>query len=168
MSRSDHGKTTRGIGRREFLLKALVSGGLAARYLGSPVSFLVAKNTFDQVPQTATPIRNTKELVTPNIDFFIRDHFATPRINDDAWRLEISGLVSKPLKLSYSDLVLMPSVRHTSTLECAGNASGGAGVATAVWSGLPLADLLHQSGPNPAPIPILFHRTHFRPPPTLP
>src|SRR6202049_1038029 len=122
MNRSDHGKTTSGIGRREFLLKALGSAGLAARYLGSPASFLLPKSTFDQVPQTATPIRNTKELVTPNIDFFIRNHFRTPRINDDAWRLEISGLVSKPLKLSYSDLLLMPSARHTSTLECAGNA----------------------------------------------
>src|SRR5260370_7828506 len=156
MSRSDHGKTTRGIGRREFLLKALVSGGLAARYLGSPATFLLAKISFDQAPPTATPIRNHKELVNPNIDFFIRDQFATPRINDDAWRLEISGLVSKPLKLSYSDLVLMPSVRHTSTLECAGNASGGAGVATAVWSGLPLADLLHQPGLNPGPVPVVF------------
>src|SRR6202047_312754 len=95
MNRSEHGKTTGGIGRREFLLKALVSGGLAARYRGSPVSFLLARNTFGQVPQSATPTQNTKELVTPNIDFFIRNHFATPRIHDDAWRLEISGLVSQ-------------------------------------------------------------------------
>ena len=146
MKRGHHGNTTRGIGRREFLRKALVSGGLAARCVGSPLSFLLAKNPFDQVPQSATPMQNAKELVTPNVDFFIRNHFATPRINDDAWRLEISGLVSKPLKLSYSDLVLMPSVRHASTLECAGNASGGAGVATALWSGLPLADLLRQAG----------------------
>jgi DMSO/TMAO reductase YedYZ molybdopterin-dependent catalytic subunit len=161
MNRSAHGKTTRGIGRREFLLKALVSGGLGARYLGSPARFLLAKSTFDQVPQTATPIQNTKELVTPNSDFFIRNHFATARINDDAWRLEISGLVSKPLQLSYSDLLLMPSVRHTSTLECAGNASGGAGVATAVWSGLPLADLLQQAGLKPGAITIVFHGADF-------
>jgi len=161
MNRSAHGKTTRGMGRREFLLKALASGGLGARYLGSPVSLLLAKSTFDRASPTATPIQNAKELVTPNIDFFIRNHFATPRINDDAWRLEISGLVSKPLQLSYADLVLMPSVRHTSTLECAGNASGGAGVATAVWSGLPLAGLLQQAGLKPGAITIVFHGADF-------
>ena len=155
-TRSDHRTTKRGIGRREFLLKALASGGLATRYLGSPVSLLLAKNTFGQSPQ-ATPSQNTKEVVTPNIDFFIRNHFATPKINDDEWRLEIGGLVSKPLKLTYSDLLLMPSVRHTSTLECAGNASGGTAVATAVWSGLPLAELLQQAGLKPGTSTIVFH-----------
>jgi DMSO/TMAO reductase YedYZ molybdopterin-dependent catalytic subunit len=157
MNRSDYGKTTKGIGRREFLLKALVSGGLASRYLVSPASLLLAKNIFGQIPQTNSSNQNTKELVTPNIDFFIRNHFATPKISDEAWQLEIGGLVSKPLKLSYSDLLLMPSVRRPSTLECAGNASGGAGVGTAVWSGLPLGELLQQAGLKPGATTIVFH-----------
>src|ERR1700674_576059 len=138
MNRSDYGKTTKGIGRREFLLKALVSGGLASRYLVSPAGLLLAKDIFGQTPQSNTSSQNTKELVTPNIDFFIRNHFATPKISEVAWRLEMNGLVSNPCKLSYSDLLLMPSVRRLSTLECAGNASDRGGVGTPLWSGLPL------------------------------
>ena len=148
--------TTR-IRRREFLRNALVSGGLAWRYLGSPSGLLLAKHILNQAPQTNPPNQSTKELVTSNIDFFVRNHFAAPKIDDEAWRLEIGGLVSKPLKLSYSDLVLMPSVRRPSTLECAGNATGGAGVGTAVWSGLPLGDLLQQAGLKPGATTIVFH-----------
>ena len=156
MNRSDHDKSTKRIGRREFLCKALVSGGLASRYLGSPAS-LLAKNLVRQGPQTNPSSFKTKELVTSNVDFFIRNHFTTPKINDEAWRLEVGGLVSKPMKLSYSDLLLMPSVRRPSTLECAGNASGGAGVGTAVWLGLPLGELLQQVRVKPGATTIVFH-----------
>jgi DMSO/TMAO reductase YedYZ molybdopterin-dependent catalytic subunit len=157
MNGSDTGKTSRGLGRREFLRQALVSGGLAWRYLGSPAGLLLAKGNFKQDPQISASNPNTKALVTSNIDFFIRNHFSTPKISDEIWRLEIGGLVSKPLRLSYSDLLLMPSVRSPSTLECAGNASGGAGVGTAVWSGLPLGDLLQQAGLKPGATTIVFH-----------
>ena len=146
----------KGIGRREFLLRAFVSGGVASQYLRSPAGLLFA-NAFTPDAQTGTSNQPGKELVTPNIDFFIRNHFATPKISDEAWRLEIGGLVSKPLKLSYSDLLLMPSVRRPSTLECAGNASGGGGVGTAVWSGLPLGELLKQAGLQPEATTIVFH-----------
>lgn len=148
---------TKEIGRRNFLFKALISGGLASRYLGSPAGLLLAKNVFSQALQTNTSSQNTKELATPNIDFFVRNHFATPSISEDAWRLEIRGLVSNPLRLSYSDLLLMPSVRRPSTLECAGNTPGGGGVGTAVWSGLPLGELLQQAGLKPGPTTIVFH-----------
>ncbi|MGO9124391.1 MAG: sulfite oxidase [Terriglobales bacterium] len=157
MSRADRSQTIKGIGRRDFLLKALASGGLAWRYLGSPAGLLLAKKAFSHAPQANISSQKTRELVTPNIDFFIRNHFAAPKISDEAWRLEISGLVSKPSKLSYSDLLLLPSVGHPSTLECAGNASGGAGVGTAVWSGLPLGELLQQAGLKPGATTIVFH-----------
>jgi len=157
MKRSGDGKTTKGIGRREFLLRALVSGGVASEYLRRPAGLLFAKTAFGQTPQPKTTSQTAKELVTSNVDFFVRNHFSTPKISDETWRLEVSGLVSKPLKLSYSDFLLMPSVRRSSTLECAGNASGGAGVATAVWSGLPLADLLQQAGLKPGATTIVLH-----------
>jgi DMSO/TMAO reductase YedYZ molybdopterin-dependent catalytic subunit len=157
MKRRDCGITTKEIGRREFLRRALVSSGFAWRYLAGPAGMLLAKKSFGLGAQTNTPSQSAKELVTSNSDFFIRNHFAVPKISDEAWRLEIGGLVSKPLKLAYSDLLLMPSVRHASTQECAGNATGGAGVGTAVWSGLPLGDLLQQSGLKPGATTIVFH-----------
>jgi DMSO/TMAO reductase YedYZ molybdopterin-dependent catalytic subunit len=85
------------------------------------------------------------DLITANSDFFIRNHFQTQQISSDAWSLEITGLVSKPNKLSYSDLLLMRPVRLPCTVECAGNLSGGQGVGNAVWSGVSLAVLLKQA-----------------------
>lgn len=157
MKRFDLVNPTSRIARREFLLKALVSGGIGWQYLRSPAGSLVAKNILGPAPQTNPSNQKPKELITSNIDFFVRNHFTTPKISDETWRLEIGGLVSKPMKLSYSDLLLTPSVRHPSTLECAGNASGGAGVGTAVWSGLPLLDLLQQTGLKPGATTIVFH-----------
>jgi len=157
MKRRDCGTTTKGSGRREFLLRGLASSALAWRYLAIPADLLFAKNTFRQAAQSNTPSQSAKELITSNVDFFVRNHFSAPKISDEEWRLEIGGLISKPLKLSYSDLLLMPSVRRVSTLECAGNATGGAGVGTADWSGLPLGELLQRAGLKPGATTIVFH-----------
>jgi len=142
--------------RREFLWATIASGGLASGYFraqnvpgsGPPANF---------APGIAPVDEGAKALVTKNIDFFIRNHFRTPTINEDKWSLEISGMVAKPQKLSYSDLLLTSSVRHPLTLECAGNPSGGGGVSTAVWSGIPLAELLKGAGLHSGATTVVFH-----------
>ncbi len=124
---------TRG-GRREFLLRACALGGLTAR------SLLSAAET--RRPASDAVARG---LSTSNADFFVRNHFAAPNISDETWTLDVAGLISKPVRLSYPDLLLMPSVRQTVTLECAGNPAGGTLVGTSVWSGVPLSALLKQA-----------------------
>jgi DMSO/TMAO reductase YedYZ molybdopterin-dependent catalytic subunit len=110
-------------------------GGLTAR------SLLSASET--RRPASDAVARG---LVTSNADFFVRNHFAAPNISDETWTLDVAGLVSKPVRLSYSDLLLMRSVHQTATLECAGNPPGGTLVGTSVWSGVPLSALLKQAG----------------------
>jgi DMSO/TMAO reductase YedYZ molybdopterin-dependent catalytic subunit len=136
---------------------ALASGGVAAGYWGIQLDPLWASNLLSLGGQTASSNETTGRVVTPNADFFVRNHFETPKISEQEWHLEIGGLVSKPLKLSYSDVLLADSVTHPSTLECAGNASGGVGVGTAAWSGLPLAELLRQAGPRPGATTVVFY-----------
>jgi DMSO/TMAO reductase YedYZ molybdopterin-dependent catalytic subunit len=135
------------IGRREFL-RAAAAAALS--------KYLPAQSTSPRPnPANSTPL--PKSLLTPNADFFIRNHFKTPTINEEKWTLEIGGAVTNPIKLSYSDLLLASSVRRPLTTECAGNLSGGAGVSTAIWSGLPLADLLKQAGIQAKATTIIFH-----------
>ena len=150
-------KTPQKVGRREFLWKTLASAGLASSYLRGQVLSHPPNGTANTSILTVPSGETAKGLVTPNIEFFIRNHFATPTINADVWSLEINGLVSKPVKLSYSDILLMSSVRSPSTIECAGNRSGGNGVSTAAWSGVPLKDLLKQAGLHPAATAVVFH-----------
>jgi DMSO/TMAO reductase YedYZ molybdopterin-dependent catalytic subunit len=141
-------RATSGLGRRRFLWMALASGGLGAACWGRVRDSLRVDSLSTLSVQAAAPSEAIRSLVTPDADFFVRNHFETPRISEQAWRLEIGGLVSKPLRLSYPDLLLGNSVARPSTLECAGNRSGGAGVGSAVWSGVPLAELLSQASPQ--------------------
>ncbi len=156
---SDAGKNcaARGIGRREFLLAAAVTTGLASRYLRGQAIPLHADAALSSGADGASSHETVKRLVTPNTDFFIRNHFRAPAISEEKWNLEVGGVVAKPLKLSYSDLLLTSSVERPLTLECAGNLSGGRGVGTAEWSGVPLEALLKQAGVLAGATTVVFH-----------
>jgi DMSO/TMAO reductase YedYZ molybdopterin-dependent catalytic subunit len=134
--------------RREFL-QAAAAAALSSKYLRAQAT----SPRSNPANSASLPI----SLLTPNADFFIRNHFKTPIINEEKWTLEIGGLVTNPIKLSYSDLLLTTSVRRPLTTECAGNLSGGSGVSTAIWSGLSLANLLKQAGIHPKATTIIFH-----------
>src|SRR6185503_3040843 len=97
------------------------------------------------------PFATLNSVITDNHRFFIRNHFAVPAIDGNAWRLSVEGLVKQEMELTYDDLVEMPGRTVTMTLECAGNSriflspkvSGlqwelGA-VGNAEWKGVPLA-----------------------------
>ena len=90
-----------------------------------------------------------EHFITPQGDFYIRDHFREPRLGVVPWRLKVAGRVRKPLELSYAELVRQPARDLTVTLECAANPVGAGGVSTAVWTGIPLRALLEHAGLHP-------------------
>ena len=168
-------RAARGVGRREFLLGAFATTGLAATHLSGEVISGIAHAAPDALEAanlsgasaarssritsdiTATIASNVASSVTPNSDFFVRNHFTTPTINEEKWTLDVVGMVAKPIKLSYSDILLTASEHRTITLECAGNLSGGAGVSTSAWTGLPLQALLKQAGVQAGATTVIFH-----------
>ena len=143
--------------RREFLRALLFSPGLVRTWVGMQSALLAGQRPNGAAVQSPLSKQAPRERVTANGDFFVRNHFQTPQISVDSWSLVVDGLVSSPLKLSYSDILLMNSVRRPTTMECAGNISGGVGVGNAVWSGVPLADLLKQAGPRPGASTVVLH-----------
>jgi DMSO/TMAO reductase YedYZ molybdopterin-dependent catalytic subunit len=100
-----------------------------------------------------------RDAITANDRFFVRSHFPVPEIDPAKYRLEIAGLVRKPLSFDLASLRAEPQQSTTCTLECAGNGRGlmplantsgtqwecGA-VGTARWSGIPLRTLLARAG----------------------
>jgi anti-anti-sigma factor len=97
-------------------------------------------------------------VVMPNQRFYVRNHFQIPQLDASSWRLNVVGLVDRPLILSFRDLVKMPSQTQFVTLECAGNGRSllsprvngeqwnlGA-VSTAEWTGVPLTEVLDRAG----------------------
>jgi len=129
---------------------------------------------FPLVVVTADPFNAETRLdaqlgvLTPNPMFYVRDHFAMPRIDLANWRLTLDGEVARPLALTYDELRALPSRSLLVTLECAGNgrraldppAEGepfGYGVAsTAEWTGVPLRTVLEAAGLRASARDVLF------------
>ncbi|HJQ18757.1 MAG TPA: sulfite oxidase [Gemmatimonadaceae bacterium] len=101
------------------------------------------------------------QLITPVEQFFTRSHAAVPRIDRDAWRLRVGGLVARSLELSYADVIAYPRHEVAATLLCAGLRReeflamgplpgelpwGPEPVSTGVWSGARLHDVLRDAG----------------------
>ena len=87
------------------------------------------------------------ELVTPNENFYrIDTAISVPRVDLDTWTLKITGLVDRPVELTFEDLLDLPMVERFVTLSCVSNRVGGTLVGHARWLGVPLADLLDRAG----------------------
>jgi DMSO/TMAO reductase YedYZ molybdopterin-dependent catalytic subunit len=105
-----------------------------------------------------TPFNQVDSFLTPTELFYIRSHFAAPKLDIASYRLRIDGAVRNPLSLSYQELRDMPSETRVAVLECAGNSRvflvpqvEGAqwelgAVGNAEWTGVPLAALLQRAG----------------------
>ena len=90
-------------------------------------------------------------FVTPNDEFYLIDTaLSVPRIRLDRWRVEVGGMVDRPLTLSYDDLLALPQVERMITLSCVSNEVGGTLVGNAVWQGVLLADVLADARVDPA------------------
>jgi DMSO/TMAO reductase YedYZ molybdopterin-dependent catalytic subunit len=97
-------------------------------------------------------------VVMPTERFYVRNHFAAPQLEASSWRLEVGGLVDRPLCLSLREIRALPSRSLQVTLECAGNGRsrltprvageqwGLGAVSTAEWTGVPLAEVLDRAG----------------------
>ncbi|WP_137389867.1 sulfite oxidase [Rhodoligotrophos defluvii] len=105
-----------------------------------------------------TPVAELRSFVTPNDRFYVRNHFAAPRLDIGGFRLTIDGAVRNPLALGYDAVRAMPCTTRLATIECAGNSRSfldrrAAGVqwslgavGTAEWTGVSLAHLLAEAG----------------------
>ena len=154
-------------GRRRFLTSALAVTGAAvgAGILGRT---LLVQNRSGAVPQVGTlpspassapplpvgaeleGIAGLTSIVTANSDFYrIDTALLIPRPNLDTWRLRVTGLVNRPLELTYDDLLAMPIHEQYVTIACVSNEVGGGLVGNALWAGVPLRDLLDRADARP-------------------
>ncbi|WP_406132764.1 molybdopterin-dependent oxidoreductase [Streptomyces zaomyceticus] len=155
--------------RRNFLVAA-ASAGLAAtgaaavaRAVGSPVEEnAVASRAALRLPRPASPappvpagaqlrVPGIGPFVTPNRDFYRVDTaLVVPRVDAGRWRLRLHGSgVREELTLTLRDLMARRTVERDITLACVSNEVGGPYVGNARWLGVPLADLLRETGVRP-------------------
>jgi len=104
-------------------------------------------------------------LTSPEL-FYVRNHGAVPEVHDATiqdWEFSIEGLVKNPIKLTLKQLIEeYEQITVPITLVCAGNRRkeqnqvrkskgfswGAAGVSTALWTGVPIGELIRKALPT--------------------
>lgn len=95
------------------------------------------------------PVGKLPPDVTPNADFYtVSKNLADPVVDESTWTLEITGLVEKPITLTYAQLTALLSIEQYTTLECVSNVVGGDLISNAKWKGVPFRDLLAMASPK--------------------
>lgn len=123
-------------------------------------------------PQLETPFSVFNEgLITPNDAFFVRYHLSDVPLDIDpaAYRIEVKGLVDKPLSLSLDALKsLHDPIEMVAVHQCSGNSRGffeprmGGGqlgngaMGNARWKGVPLKAVLDKAGVKPGAVQVSF------------
>jgi hypothetical protein len=99
---------------------------------------LPADHTFD--------LDKYPDFYTSNADYFVTRIGQVPAIDSLTYKLEITGLLSHPHSFSLNELRALDLEELPLTIECIGNATEGPLVATAVWKGFNLYNLLISLG----------------------
>ena len=176
--------------RREFLrtLGMTGAGALAGAALRVPAAWakapvepeLIVRNSWPEHWETTLEALG-REYYTSNERFFVRSHFPVPELDASSWRLEVTGLVERPLSVSLAELRKLPQVDAVHVLECAGNGRGlysllntagtqwerGA-VGNARWAGPLLSSLLYQADLKPEARHVWFEAADRAPLPDVP
>src|SRR2546428_6514208 len=138
-----------GITRRDLLHRAIVLA------IGSLGGFGLARRLATAGRQTAAAaqslfdrIKGLPPEITPTGDFYVVSKNPPgfdPVVDAQRWRLEIAGLVGKPVTLTYDEIKALPSVQRPHTLECISNEVGGDLISNATWRGARLQDVLNKA-----------------------
>ena len=127
----------------------------------STTTTTTAAPTPTEAPLTATgevsttpfdAIEGISSWVTPstNDQFYrIDTALSVPQVDPADWSLKFTGLIDNPFEISYDELLKMDLVEHTITLSCVSNEVGGMLVGNAVWTGIPVIELLDRAGVQP-------------------
>jgi DMSO/TMAO reductase YedYZ molybdopterin-dependent catalytic subunit len=136
------------LGRGIRMCVAVLAGSGLVAWLGRAAAW--AQSVFDR-------IRGLPPEVTPNGQFYtVSKNFFDPDVDPRRWRLEVSGLVERPFRISLEELRRLPSYTRPHTFECISNPVGGDLIGNAVWKGVRFRDLLERARPRPEARKVVF------------
>ena len=145
-------KTESPAARRNFikgLIRFLAGIGLFWGSLSTVLQRAWAKTKRIILPEGTTMSslvdRNPADLDARNLAIIPLEDFETMgltdhRVNLDQWRLEVTGKVKKPLKLSYAQLLKLPSIERNVLLICPGFFTN-----HGRWKGIAVSHLLEMA-----------------------
>ena len=156
------GVVWRGRRRDLFAVIAAVTGAavvstIASRFLGQDVRKQKAEQQSLRLPVSKPVVPSGVELdvdgvqpwETPADEFYLIDTaFSRPVLLAEDWELRIHGMVDREIVLTYNDLIAREGVEAWITLNCVSNEIGGDLIGNAWWSGVLLAPILAEAGPQ--------------------
>ncbi len=147
--------------RRDVLKKILMSLGLVGslRLIGFRPLLAAAERKILPPGTRATLLFNKhpadldiRHLAVSSVNVFGTMGQSLFNVDADSWRLEISGAVSRPLTLSFRDILNRPSFHRKVLLICPGEFSY-----LGNWKCLSLIDLLRAAGLKPGAAKVEVH-----------
>lgn len=135
--------------RRRFLRGLVTLGGgalVGATGLGAALrSFTGATN--DDYEGHGVAAEHLLDPITPTeAHYVVSKNLIDPTVEIGLWRLELTGMVERPVTLAIDDLRRLPQQEEIVTLECIANGVGGSLMSTARWRGPRLAGVLALAG----------------------
>jgi DMSO/TMAO reductase YedYZ molybdopterin-dependent catalytic subunit len=114
------------------------------------------------------PLEAMRYDITPTGMHYLLVHFDIPEVDAGTWKLEVGGLVKKPLTLTFDEITRRPAQTLAVTMECAGNGRAlmdprvisqpwlVEAIGTAEWKGTPLRGVLQEAEVESATVDIVF------------
>jgi DMSO/TMAO reductase YedYZ molybdopterin-dependent catalytic subunit len=136
-----------------------VVGAVASAALALPAYGLMrrlyddATFDYDGLPYSGPGI----QPITPNDRFYtVTKNVVDPDVSAGVWGLEIGGLVEIPRTYSFDDLTALSPSEQETTLMCISNKIGAGLFSNAVWTGVPMCDLLEAAGVRAGAVEVLL------------
>ncbi len=176
-----------GISRRDFVRLSALGGAAAAlgSGIGKPAPAFAqarASQMFFKQEEPLLKVFDTElgtrwdqqtTFITPVEQFFVRNRYASPAVDPRTWRLKISGdAISRPLEITYDDLLKMRSRQAIRYMECFGNGRtlnweqlghdvmggnwGFSDISQGEWVYVPIAEILDRVQPKSNAVQVLF------------
>jgi len=131
----------------------LIGRGLATRHnvssARSAVRFPPASVPAPPLPAGASlRVPGITPFITPNNQFYrIDTALFVPQVDPSNWQLRIHGMVSRPVVVTFDQLLRRPLIEDYVTLCCVSNPVGGPLISNAKWLGASYAALIREAGP---------------------
>ncbi|QLG26158.1 molybdopterin-dependent oxidoreductase [Halorarum halophilum] len=112
-----------------------------------------AKETSDSLVRTMLSTAEDRSLPLADIDPLVSERFyqvdinpADPDVDRETWSLTVSGAVEGVREYSLADLEGRPAEHRFVTLRCVGDSLNGKKLDNALWTGVPMTDVLEEVG----------------------
>ncbi len=145
------------VGRRSLL----VGGGVGVVGIGlAAATGALGTELYRRASFSYDGLRVVGPLISPitsNEAFYtVTKNVADPRVNPANWSFGVDGAVNSAQSWNLDALLAMPQVTQETTLMCISNGVGDGLMANAMWTGIPLADLINAAGPSNDAVEVLL------------